>query len=132
VLQHLLNAQSFVRVFREHAAYKIDHTGRASVPTRRFERNRCSQNGLVCLGHAITSERHLTGDKIEENYAEGPHVCPLVIEAVFAKLLRRHVSYRSAKSLKPLTWPEDDGFAEVSQLEVIDEAVLINRDQNVI
>lgn len=34
--------------------------------------------------------------------------------------------------MEPLIWPEDDGFAEVSQLEVIHKAILVNRDQNVI
>ena len=34
--------------------------------------------------------------------------------------------------MEPLSRPKDDGFAKISQLEVINKAILIDRDKNVI
>lgn len=132
MLKHLFNAQTFVRVLFKHAAHEVDDTGGAPFPTRRLKLDWCTQHGLVCFWHAITSERHFSGDKIEEDYAQCPNIGPFVVKAVFTELLWRHVAHRAAKALEFFTRFVNDCFAEVGQLEVIDETFLINGNKNVI
>ena len=125
VTDHLVDGHSLARVLPEHPLNQIYNARRTLFPPQRSEGYLRVQNGLVCFVHAVAAEGHFPGDYIIENDSEGPDVDFLVVKTFLVYLLGSHVSHCAAEAFELLAWLVDDGLAEISQFQVVDDAILV-------
>lgn len=130
--QYVVYRNALIRIFFQQFWNEINDYGRAAVPAFALKDEVGVAHHFIRFLHVFSLKRHFAGNHIVKNYAKGPGVDTIVIEAAVLQLLWCHVADGAAQTLEFLVLSEEHRLAEIGHFQVVNLPVLIDAYEDVV